>query len=282
MSQLDTPDLVVVGHVCRDVVRESPGWRVGGAVYYAASTAAKLGATVGVVTAGGPEIEALRELPRCIVISMQTGRSTSFENLYQEGTRRQFLRALAPPIQVESVPAEWRKSPIALLAPVADEVRPSMIRAFPQAMIGVSAQGFMRRLTVGQEVGFRPWDRAQEVLPHCAAAVFSDEDVRGHSVPWLNHCGAVLVQTLGADGCELIHCGKHRRVPGFPADETDPTGAGDVFAAAFMLKLRDSKDPVDAARYANCVASFSVAGPGASTLPTTHQVAERLATWKPS
>jgi sugar/nucleoside kinase (ribokinase family) len=171
---------------------------------------------------------------------------------------------------------------VALLAPVADEMRPSMVRAFPQAMIGISAQGFMRRLNVGQEVHYRAWERAPEMLPHSAAVFFSDEDVEGHTVPWLSHCGPVLVRTQGQDGCELVHCGKHRRIPGFPSDEIDPTGAGDVFAAAFMIKLHDTKDPVAAARYANCVSSFSVAGYSTTTLPTAQQVDERLKTWTPS
>ena len=55
---LTTPDLVVVGHVCRDVTPEPPGWRPGGAVFYAASTAARLGYSVGVLTAGAsPTVE---------------------------------------------------------------------------------------------------------------------------------------------------------------------------------------------------------------------------------
>jgi sugar/nucleoside kinase (ribokinase family) len=277
-----TPDLVIVGHVCRDVVAEAPGWRPGGGVYYASATASKLGASVGVLTAGAEdELRALRDLYNVTVIGLQVQRSTSFENRYEAGGRRQFLRALAPPIPPEAIPPEWRRAPVALLAPVADEVRSGIVRSFADGIVGISAQGFMRRLALGQEVRFRPWERAQEALPHCGAVVFSEEDVHGHPVPWLNHCGPVLVMTRAEQGCELIHCGKHRRVAGFPMPETDPTGAGDVFAAAFMLKLRETRDPVDAARYANCVASFSVTGSGIDTLPTREEVQERLATWKP-
>jgi sugar/nucleoside kinase (ribokinase family) len=55
-----------------------------------------------------------------------------------------------------------------------------------------------------------------------------------------------------------------------------------VFAAAFMLKLREAREPIEAARFANCVASFSVAGVGTAGLPTAEQVNHRLSTWKPS
>jgi sugar/nucleoside kinase (ribokinase family) len=65
-------------------------------------------------------------------------------------------------------------------------------------------------------------------------------------------------------------------VPGFPAVEVDPTGAGDVFAAAFLVRLQETEDPVQAARFANAVASFCVEGPGVAGIPTREQVEERL------
>jgi sugar/nucleoside kinase (ribokinase family) len=121
-----------------------------------------------------------------------------------------------------------------------------------------------------------------EVLPHAAAVFFSAEDVRAQSPSWLSYRGPVMIETRGPHGCQLIHCGKRRLVPGFPAEEVDPTGAGDVFAAAFMLRLGETRDPLVAARFANCVASFSVTAPGADALPTLEQVRDRLGTWKSS
>ena len=251
-------------------------------MYYAASTAARLGASVGVLTAGAGEVEALRALPNTVVVSLDARKSTSFENVYEAGGRRQYLRALAPSIPVDLIPAEWSKAPVVLLAPVADELPAAMFRAFPRSLLAVSPQGCMRRLAIGEEVHLKPWDRALEVLPQVAAAVFSEEDVGGHFAGWLRYCGPILAMTRGRAGCELIVCGKHRQVAGFPSDEIDPTGAGDVFAAAFMLKLREVREPIEAARFANCVASFSVAGRGTDTLPSPEQVHARLTSWTSS
>jgi 1D-myo-inositol 3-kinase len=251
-------------------------------VYYAANTAARLGYSVGVVTAGAAEVECLRALPNTVVISLDAKKSTSFENLYEGGVRRQLLRARAPIIPVDLVPPEWSNARAVLLAPVADEVPIAMSRAFPQSLVGVAAQGYMRRLIPGEEVRRQPWNRALEVLPHVAAAIFSEEDVQGQVISWLGYRGPVLAMTRGALGCDLIHCGKRRAVRGFPVQELDPTGAGDVFAAAFMLELARLREPVAAARYANAVASFSVTGRGAEALPTSEQAQERLAVWKSS
>ena len=65
--------------------------------------------------------------------------------------------------------------------------------------------------------------------------------------------------------------------PAFKVGEVDPTGAGDAFAAAFLIELKRSDAPVESALFASCAASFVVEAPGADGIPTPDQVAERLA-----
>jgi sugar/nucleoside kinase (ribokinase family) len=60
--------------------------------------------------------------------------------------------------------------------------------------------------------------------------------------------------------------------PTRPAQEVDPTGAGDVFAAAFLLVLFETGDVCRAARFANAAASFSVEGWAMAKIPTRQQV----------
>jgi len=86
----------------------------------------------------------------------------------------------------------------------------------------------------------------------------------------------------------VYHQGQVRHFPTRPAHEVDPTGAGDVFAAAFLIRLRETaqsptgEDPWEAARFANVVASFSVEGPGVSAIPRREQVEAYLNTLTPS
>ena len=51
-------------------------------------------------------------------------------------------------------------------------------------------------------------------------------------------------------------------MPAWPSQEQEPTGAGDVFAATFLLALQEEKEPLEAAQFAACAASFVVEGPG--------------------
>jgi sugar/nucleoside kinase (ribokinase family) len=57
----------------------------------------------------------------------------------------------------------------------------------------------------------------------------------------------------------------------------DPTGAGDVFAAAFLVRYHESGNPLEAAAFAACAASCVVEGVGASTLGDREEVLRRVA-----
>jgi 1D-myo-inositol 3-kinase len=86
-----------------------------------------------------------------------------------------------------------------------------------------------------------------------------------------------MVVTQSKRGATVYVRGQHpHHFPAFAATEIDPTGAGDVFCAAFLVHLAETGDPYSSCRFANCVASFSVEGIGISTIPTREQVDERL------
>jgi sugar/nucleoside kinase (ribokinase family) len=54
----------------------------------------------------------------------------------------------------------------------------------------------------------------------------------------------------------------------------DPTGAGDIFAAAFFTRLLKTRDPWEAARFATLLASYSVSRVGLQGIPTVKEIEE--------
>jgi sugar/nucleoside kinase (ribokinase family) len=68
----------------------------------------------------------------------------------------------------------------------------------------------------------------------------------------------VVVLTAGRRGAKVHIEGRWWSVPAATVDEIDPTGAGDSFAAAYMVAQDEGADPVDAARFAAAVASLAV------------------------
>ncbi len=75
----------------------------------------------------------------------------------------------------------------------------------------------------------------------------------------------ILVVKLGARGCYLTDFATETVIPAFAGFErVDATGAGDSFVGGFLRGLLAGWDEKDAAVFANAVAGFNVAKPGAT------------------
>ena len=74
----------------------------------------------------------------------------------------------------------------------------------------------------------------------------------------LGASGALVVMTMGIAGVVIAEGGVLTRVAAVPATVTDPTGAGDAFAAGFLYEWVRSRDAVAAASAGALVAARSV------------------------
>jgi len=271
------PDFLVIGHVTKDVI--PGGYTIGGTVTYAALTARNLGYRAAVLTSVEPALDLAAALAGVDVHRVPATATTTFDNQYVNGHRRQYLYAVAAPITAAHVPPAWRQTPVVHLGPLVRELAADLPAHFPHSLVGVTPQGWLRAWD-GQDRLVRPrsWVEAPKVLARTDVLIFSQEDVGGDRdtiVAW-SRLVPVMVVTQGPRGADVYVRGEPRHVPAFPAREVDPTGAGDAFAAAFLLRFQESANPYEAARFAHCVASFCVEGPGATNLPTREQVRQRL------
>ena len=82
----------------------------------------------------------------------------------------------------------------------------------------------------------------------------------------------ILVITEGASGSRVFWNGDIRRFQPPLVSEIDPTGAGDIFAAAFFIRLNYTHNPWEAARFATHLAATSVTRPGLNGVPTPQEV----------
>ncbi|HEX6989045.1 MAG TPA: PfkB family carbohydrate kinase [Bacillota bacterium] len=104
------------------------------------------------------------------------------------------------------------------------------------------------------------------LLPNAAEArwLAGRDDVGEAASILARDCGLVVV-TLGSDGALVAERGRDPvHVPAAaPRRVVDTTGAGDLFAAAFVHAWLDTGNPVGAAAYANACAARLVAREGA-------------------
>ena len=270
-------DFLIVGHVVQDVVPD--GYTVGGTATYMAITARNLGRKPGIVTRLAPDFVLPEVLHDIAIARVDSEHTTTFHNVYHDGHRQQFLLNVADPIQPEDIPAAWRAAPIVHLGPLARELDARFAKLFPGALVGVTPQGWLRQWDETKRVRMRPWEEARDILPHVDVLVFSEEDLNGDLELMDEYINStrIAVVTQGSQGCNVFANGTSKHVPGFPAREVDPTGAGDVFAGAFLIRFSETSDPFEAARFANATASFSVEAHGVTGIPTREQVETRLA-----
>jgi hypothetical protein len=272
-----TPDYLLVGTVTRDVV--AGGFIPGGTVTYAGRTALALGARVGAVTSIGPDLALGELLPGVPTIVRSAPVTTTFENVYRGGHRTQWLRAIAASLELNLIPPEWRRAPVAHLAPLVNDVGLDVLDGLRGCgLIGITPQGWLREWDESGRVRRSALRVPEAAFERADAVVLSEEDVdRDWSLirRWAL-VAKLLVATQGDRGCTVFE--RHRRwqIPAFPVAEVDATGAGDVFAAAFFIQLRESGDPVAAARFANCVASFVVQVVGPNGIPSAPEIERRL------
>ena len=278
--ELFRPDFLVIGHVTKDL--QEDGYTIGGTVTFASLTARNLGRRTAVATRASPDLN-LNSLYQGIeALRLPSPVTSTFQNRYStNGTRTQYLRAVADPIKAEDIPSAWREARVVLLGPLTNELEGDIAKVFSHSLIGVTPQGWMRRWDGDGRVFPKPWEGAAEVLNYARVVIFSENDVQKNEsvIQTYARLAEILVVTKGAKGATVYHQGEVRHLPAFETVEVDPTGAGDVFAAAYLIELGRSGDPYAAAHFANCVASFVVEKPGAEGIPTLEQVKQRVSSF---
>jgi hypothetical protein len=78
--------------------------------------------------------------------------------------------------------------------------------------------------------------------------------------------GKLLFVTLGSEGARVVQGGHSSEVPSAPANEVDPTGAGDTFCGATLAGLISHQHPLMAARSAAHLAATAIEHIGPNAL----------------
>ncbi len=268
---LEPVDYLVIGHVTEDIT--PTGRRLGGTAAYTALTARRFGLRVGILTSVG-ERTSLEALGDIAVLNVPSRQSTVFENTRAVGGRQQVLRSHAESISVGALPDAWKRAAIVHLAPVAQELAADSAQHVSASLLGITPQGWMRTWDQAGNVVPCKWESADMLLPEAGAVIFSREDVGGDelAIEAMSHQTRILVVTEASAGCVLYWNGDRRRFRAPTVAEVDEVGAGDIFAAAFFIRLHTTRDPWEAARFATLLASRSVTRPGLDGIPTAEEI----------
>jgi sugar/nucleoside kinase (ribokinase family) len=271
------PRLLSVGHVTWDRVKGKDV--LGGSVSYASLAAAKLGWEAGVITAAGSDFDPAHDLSAARVFWTEGRTTTRFVNEYApDGTRRQSLAARAATVDLARVSADWASPDALLLGPVAAELPSGTALAFQADVVGAIAQGWLREFLPDGTVIPMSWSEPARDLAGVHVLFLSQHDTPDAHAFAREMLGLVpiVVLTRGWRGALVLTRDATLDVPTLPRPEVDPTGAGDVFAAAFLLRYHETSELAEAAAFAACAASCVVEGVGAATLGDRVEIDNRL------
>jgi sugar/nucleoside kinase (ribokinase family) len=170
--------------------------------------------------------------------SIPAEETTTYENIYLSTGRVQYVRGVAAPMGVNDVPEHFLNAPLVHLAPIADEVDPQIAYAFKDATVLLTLQGWLRRWDADGRVHFKRWyDPA--ILKSIDIVVFSEEDIVESPQLEAEFAGSVehLFVTRAEKGGTYYHNGEAFGYTTPQVELVNPTGAGDVFAAALLASL---------------------------------------------
>lgn len=267
-------EYLLIGHVSADVSNGS--WQLGGTAAFAGLTASAIGLKTGILTSARPDFD-LSRLGRIEVERVPSESNTSYENSYSPaGQRIQTLHSRAAILGPDHLPQAWRAAPIVHLGPIANEIDLSMLNSFQGPFIGVTPQGWMRTWNADGITLARDWDPSPDVADRISAVVLSEEDLGFDELEArrLAEMFDLFVLTRSSRGCTVFRNGASVDVPAIvPSRTDDPTGAGDIFAAAFFIVCSASQDPLRAARFANHLAGVGIARSGLESIPYPEEIA---------
>jgi sugar/nucleoside kinase (ribokinase family) len=259
--------VLVVGSITRDTIvdaradPESIVLKPGGTSFYASCAYARLGATVSVLSriAAADDAWIRKELPDGMDARFQPSPvTTSFENRYEGEDRAQRVGALAPPIEVDDDLVrfvDWIH--LGPLHPT--DLAPDWYR-IASVPLALDVQGVVRHVDHGRIVPRAVPDLADRLRGLRWLKAGHDEwrlvldawrCTEREAVARLR--GVEVLRTEGRHGGALL-CAERtssRWAPSPLVTRVDPTGAGDVFFAAYLAHRAGlALDSPDAARAA--------------------------------
>lgn len=238
--------VLIVGSITRDtnIFDGIAQHTFGGTALYAARTYAEFGVTVRLITRLAPHDRQTiaAQLPGVELIAQPSAVTTAFENSYGAGdARTQRVTAIAPPTEYRSeyfADADWLH-----LGPLhPNDIHQRWLDDHRGKPAGLDLQGFARRIdheSVAPDID----RRVVELLPRLTWLKASRNEwqtLQAHlRISPLERPAHGAIETLVTDGAAggiLLRSGQRdvhwEAAP--PVSGCDPTGAGDVFFAAYL------------------------------------------------
>lgn len=236
----------------------------GGSVYFAAKTFANLGAGSTIISSYGEDFpKEMLGRTSFIPKSPDMSKTLVFHNIVRNSERIQTVENYGklPELTKDLLLG----IDLLVVAPILPNIPAATIRLltgyYSQSWKLLLPQGFYRRITEGGKIKSVNWREAEQIVPFFDIIIASDKDfprIEEFAALWSKN-GPIVIITRAEKGCHIYQRGAKLHIPAFQADKiADSTGAGDVFAAAFISAYIPNRNLVAAATFAHAAACLSL------------------------
>jgi sugar/nucleoside kinase (ribokinase family) len=278
-----SPNFVAVGHLSFDVNivdNGTPSRHIpGGAVAFSTLTAQKHGLSAGMLTSVGDDypVDEIFDGPGSdIDVRISDSEHTAtFANYYDSGDRTQVLIASGSRIPQSAVPENWTSPDILYVSPLLHELPTDCVNWFQPGISCLVPSGWLRRWgpdgAIGHSDTFPPFrGKKWDVI------VVSESEIQDLPEQQLFERGDVVCVTRGENGSRIWQSGEWIEVAPVASKPVDFNGAGDVWAATFVIALSEGKPVEEAGIYASTASAISIESIGLSGCPSREAIAARL------
>ena len=271
------PTCTLIGHCCLDITPS--GYQLGGSAAYINAILNTLDISPSLITGWNPpfQYESTIKKPGTKVILQQSSTTTIFENIYENGIRKQYLREKAEKIvwnsQYSSMDCD-----ILFLCPIADEVDFTFIKNMNANLKVATIQGWLRQRTSEDLIICKVIDAKK--LAGLDIIILSNEDLPDYKnyISWYLNYVKIIIVTLGENGALLYTPEQKTWFPPCPSEPIDLTGAGDAFACGLTLEYYSTKNLQKAIIKANATASVVIENQGIH-LPSHADIQHKIDTY---
>ena len=276
---LKHPKFLAIGHLSFDVNivdGGSPSDRIpGGASAYATLVAKKHGISSGILTSVGDDYPVEEILRGIDVRGPKSEHTSSFANYYDGDNRNQVLIASGSKIFESEIPVGWTQPNILYVGPLLHEVPTDIVNWFKPELSCLVPSGWLRRwgpdgvITHARDLVLsqrKKWD----------VIVVSEAEIANLSLEQLRLFSEIICITRGQLGARIWKGGDCVDIPAVRSAPVDLTGAGDVWASAFVIALNDGMGIEDAGMYASAASAIGIESIGLLGCPSRTEIENRL------
>lgn len=282
---------VAIGHITNDT---EPTPHLGGGVSYTAVAATRLGYEAHIITKCPKEHPYVKELRdygvnvHILPTKLQT--VSTHQNIHDEtGRKRQRIWDVQEVItekEFDLFPKDILQDAQILLTPMNDEVDVRLSGKLSNyGTVTIEPSGYYRKIESDRRVVAKEWKDFDKAIG-VSTLILGEQDIafeqqkRDMHLRKLYEKFRIVVLTEGDNGIVVFTNRAPSRTSPYPLrkeEYVDFTGAGDTYAAAFILYLAKSHDPKIASVFATFFAAVKITGVGGigiASIPTRAQLDE--------